>query len=99
MENVSHKYNLFNEDQNIDKFITKSFGITCDDVSGKAVNFAIDQKKCLHCGSREFESNMTEPESIVEIEVLTLSHKKWNEMDINQKEHYILEEIILYCKK
>lgn len=77
----------------VDKFVNKSFGVTCDSLYGMNIDFSIGQEKCLYCGSSRFERNKIEPESMTEIVVPVISHDKWETLDENQKKEIIFTEL------
>lgn len=79
----------------LDNFINETFGITCDEISGHKVDFSQKQKKCCYCGSTEFDRNMIEPESLIEIEIPLISHEKWNTLNNEEKEKLIKDELKL----
>lgn len=77
----------------INDFVEKSFGITCDAIYGMRIDFSMGQKRCFHCGSTKFERNMIEPESIIEIDLPDVSHEEWKMLDHDQKRKVILDEL------
>ncbi len=79
--------------EKVEKFVNKSFGVTCDSLYGMNIDFSIGQKKCLYCGSNKFERNMIEPESMTEIVVPVTSHDKWETLNENQKKEIIFIEL------
>jgi len=82
----------------INAFINETFGITCDEINGHKVDFAQVQEKCFYCGSTEFDRNMIEPESLVEIDVPLISHEKWNILNREEKEELVKTELKLKMK-
>lgn len=78
---IEYTGNMLNE------FVNKTYGITCDTINGNIIDFSQKQSKCPNCGSVEFERNMVEPESQVEIDVALISHQVWESLlDDEQKE-------------
>lgn len=73
----------------VNDFVDKTYGITCDKINGNIVDLSIDQKKCFYCGSTEFERNMIEPETLIEIEVSLISHNKWERLSKNEQKKLI----------
>jgi hypothetical protein len=46
------------------------------------------------CGSTEFERNMIEPESLIEMEVPVVSHDKWEIMSREKRKEIVYRELI-----
>ena len=67
------------------KLATETFGIACDKINNRKVDFFQNQKKCSFCGSLNFDSKMIEPETFIIIELPLVSHNEWTEMDYNKK--------------
>lgn len=93
VKNVLNEHNISCSSDDINTFIDKSFGVACDTMYGMKVDFSVEQKRCLHCGSTKFERNMIEPENIIETELPVVSHEEWKMLDYNQKESIILDEL------
>ena len=101
VKNVLNEHNISCSFDDINTFIDKTFGVTCDTMYEMRVDFSVGQKRCLHCGSTKFERNMIEPEKIIETELPVVSHEEWKKLDYSQKECIILdvlkkEEIVEY---
>jgi len=79
----------------LNNFINETFGITCDEINGHKVDFSQKQKKCCYCGSTEFDRNMIEPESLINIEIPLISHEKWNNLNNEEKEKLVKDELKL----
>ncbi len=93
VKDIVKKNNIVCSTEEINDFIIKSFGLACDDIKGMKIDFSIEQKRCLFCGSTKFERNMIEPENIIETELPVVSHEEWKMLEYNQKESIILDEL------
>lgn len=78
----------------IDDIVNETYGITCDLIDGYKVDLSANQKNCYVCGSTEFERNMIEPESLIEIEVPVVSHDKWETMSKENRREIVYSELI-----
>jgi len=78
----------------IDDIVNETYGITCDLIDGYKIDFSQTQKKCYVCESTEFERNMIEPESLIEIEVPVVSHDKWETMSREKRKEIVSSELI-----
>lgn len=76
------------------KLVIDTFGITCDEINACKVDFSQNQKKCYFCGSTTFCRNMIEPESLIEIEIPLVSHKKWINMEFGEKYALVKNDLI-----
>lgn len=77
----------------INDFVNETYGVTCDWINGQEVDFSQKQKKCSFCGSTEFERNMIEPESLIEIEVPLISHIKWESISEEERVKIVMDEL------
>ncbi len=77
----------------INDFVNETFGVTCDWINGQEVDFLQPQKKCSFCGSTEFERNMIEPESFIEIEVPLIAHAKWESISETERVKIVENEL------
>lgn len=93
VKNVINEYNISSSSDDINSFVDKSFGVACDTMYGRSVDFSVGQKRCLYCGSTRFERNMIEPESIIVTELPIVSHEEWKMLDYGQKESIILDKL------
>lgn len=93
VKNMLDEHNISFSAENINIFIDKSFGVACDTIYGKRIDFCVGQKKCIHCGSTKFERNMIEPECMLEIDLPIVTHEKWKSLDNKHKENIILNEL------
>lgn len=78
----------------VNDFIDQTYGITCDLINGYKVDFSETQKKCAQCSSTEFERNMIEPESIVQMNVYTVSHDFWENLSQDEREEVVKSELV-----
>lgn len=78
----------------VNNFINQTYGITCDLINGYKVDFLETQKKCAICNSTEFERNMIEPESIVQIDAYTISHDFWENLGQDEREEVVKNELV-----
>lgn len=83
---VNRVIGVTEKNEKIMEFVQASFGITCDRINNREVDFSCSQKKCLFCGSDKFERNMIEPESLVDVEISEITHKAWRNLSEEQKE-------------
>lgn len=72
-------------DKELNKIIDKIFGMACDEVQGCNIDFGNVHKKCIYCAKEEFEELLIEPEKIVYIDIPSVTHKKWENMDEETK--------------
>ncbi|MFV0467051.1 MAG: hypothetical protein ACK5ML_13460 [Lachnospiraceae bacterium] len=79
--------NLEISEEKINTFVDLVFGETCDNIHGFIVDFSKSQRQCSKCGSHEYERNMIEPESLVEIKAYPITHCSWkNKSEYEKKE-------------
>lgn len=90
VENIIKKQNINLDSNDIDSFVEKHFGDTCDLINNSKIDFTSGQKKCPNCGSQEFERNMIGPDAYIEMELPVVSHSAWKKLDKEQKENCIL---------
>ena len=81
------------KEDDIDVFVDKYFGDTCDLIGGIQVDFSFGQKMCPQCGSTAFENIMIEPEKMVDVELAEVTHEKWNRLNQAEKEDMIIKRI------
>ncbi|HBF36794.1 MAG TPA: hypothetical protein DDW50_05690 [Firmicutes bacterium] len=68
-------------------------GISCDIIEGKPIDTSLKDEKCIQCGSKEFESNLTEPEQLTDIEVPIVTHNLWKKLSSKEKRENIEREL------
>lgn len=78
----------------VDDVANETFGITCDLIHGCKIDFSESQKKCELCGTTEFERNMIEPESLIQMDVATISHNNWENLNYSAREELVKNELI-----
>ena len=93
VRNILNKNCITYSSEEIRNFTNKTFGVACDTINGRNINFLMGQKKCLYCGSSKFERNMIEPESMTEMVIPVVSHVEWKMLDDNKKVEVILNEL------
>lgn len=71
------------------KLMDTVFGITCDDIKGHSVNFDDEMKKCINCGSIEFDDNLLEPDKIVTASFYEITHVNWEKFNYLEKENLL----------
>lgn len=54
-------------------------------INGKSIDTFLKDEKCLQCGSKEFESNLIEPEQFTDIEIPQISHEFWKKLSNEDK--------------
>ncbi|WOO35660.1 hypothetical protein R2R35_17915 [Anaerocolumna sp. AGMB13020] len=80
--------------ETLDDIVNETYGITCDLIDECVVDFSQTQKKCNVCHSTEFERNLIEPESLIEIEVPVISHNRWEVMSRDERKEIVKKELI-----
>lgn len=73
--------------------VNNIFGISCDSIAGKQIDTSLKDEQCSQCGSKEFQSNLIEPEQFIDIEVPIVTHNLWNNMNKKEKKYSIEMEL------
>lgn len=73
--------------------INNIFGISCDSIDGKEIDTSLKDEKCIKCGSKEFESNLIEPEQLIDIEAPIVTHDLWKNLSSKEKRENIEREL------
>ncbi len=79
--------------ESFDKLVISTFGITCDKINGYNMDFLMKDNKCHICGSTEFENNILEQESIINIKVPVITHFEWSKLSTEEKEKLIIHKL------
>ena len=80
-------------EEKINEIVNLIFGEACDCINGYAVDFNKSQKQCTKCGSVEFERNMIEPESLVEIQAYLITHTSWKSKSESEKKEMLRNKL------
>ena len=80
-------------EERTNEIVNLTFGVACDCINGYAVDFNKNQKQCAKCGSVEFERNMIEPESLVEIQAYPITHTSWKSKNESEKKEMLRKKI------
>lgn len=97
IKKILEKNNRSYETKDMDSFIERTFGETCDSIDNKKIEFTLTQKKCVYCGSAKFERNMIEPAKEEKIDLPVISHIEWNKLSDIQKEEEIIRKLRREC--
>lgn len=89
---------LYERDINLTKgqfadCVNSVYGVTYDTFEGSKVDFSAKNEKCVHCGAQEFETNLIEPEQLVDIEVECITHDVWNKLSLEDKKKLLETEL------
>mgnify|MGYP007084813387 CR=1 FL=1 len=77
--------------------VDKTFNIACDDIEESNVEFK-GKRKCENCGSEEFEDLLVEPEQIVNVDIPQITHKNWDLLSEDEREHTLIKMLENYWR-
>lgn len=74
--------------------VNTTFGITCDKISGCAIDFNPTKHQCEYCSSSDFDVRLVEPETLVDVEIPLITHNSWMLFADKEKIELIENELI-----
>jgi hypothetical protein len=90
---VLKKWNIEFPKAKLAEVVHNIFGISCDSIDDKQIDTSLKDEKCTQCGSKEFESNLIEPEQFTDIEVPIVTHDWWKKLSSKEKCEHIEREL------
>lgn len=76
----------------IQKVVENIFYIACDEIEGSKISMSCD-RKCINCGSVQFEDLLVKPEAIEQVDLLVITHNNWINLSDNQQRSRIITAI------